>query len=91
VAQRLCPQVPWGIHKLSAEARTADLHRGRPDGVLKKSLVRLNGDLDQKSLAQQPAEWSGDFQSPGKIWNHFYGNLVGEVDYFTKERGGIVD
>ena len=22
---------------------------------------------------------------------HFYGNLVGEVDYFTKERGGVVD
>ncbi len=24
-------------------------------------------------------------------FEHFYGNLVGEVDYFTKERGGIVD
>ena len=24
-------------------------------------------------------------------FDHFYGNLVGEVDYFTKERGGIVD
>ena len=28
-------------------------------------------------------------QNPG--FDHFYGNLVGEVDYFTKERGGIVD
>ena len=24
-------------------------------------------------------------------FDHFYGNLVGEVDYFTKERGGIID
>ena len=24
-------------------------------------------------------------------FDHFYGNLVGEVDYFSKERGGIVD
>ena len=24
-------------------------------------------------------------------FDHFYGNLVGEVDYFAKERGGIVD
>ena len=24
-------------------------------------------------------------------FDHFYGNLVGEVDYFTKTRGGIVD
>jgi len=28
-----------------------------------------------------------------KYWpqNHFYGNLVGEVNYFTKERGGLID
>ena len=24
-------------------------------------------------------------------FDHFYGNLVGEVDYFSKERGGIID
>ena len=24
-------------------------------------------------------------------FDHFYGNLIGEVDYFTKERGGLVD
>lgn len=24
-------------------------------------------------------------------FDHFYGNLVGEVDYFAKERGGVVD
>ena len=24
-------------------------------------------------------------------FDHFYGNVVGEVDYFTKERGGIID
>jgi arylsulfatase A-like enzyme len=24
-------------------------------------------------------------------FDHFYGNVLGEVDYFTKERGGIVD
>lgn len=24
-------------------------------------------------------------------FDYFYGNLVGEVDYFTKERGGVVD
>ncbi len=24
-------------------------------------------------------------------FDHFYGNLIGEVDYFTKERGGVID
>ena len=24
-------------------------------------------------------------------FDHFYGNVVGEVDYFTRERGGVVD
>lgn len=24
-------------------------------------------------------------------FDHFYGNVVGEVDYFTKDRGGIID
>ena len=24
-------------------------------------------------------------------FDHFYGNLVGEVDYFTKDRGGVTD
>ncbi len=24
-------------------------------------------------------------------FDHFYGNLVGEVDYFTKKRGGLID
>ncbi len=24
-------------------------------------------------------------------FDHFYGNLVGEVDYFTKDRGGVID
>ena len=24
-------------------------------------------------------------------FDHFYGNVVGEVDYFTKDRGGVVD
>ena len=24
-------------------------------------------------------------------FDHFYGNLVGEVDYFTKDRGGLTD
>ena len=24
-------------------------------------------------------------------FDHFYGNLMGEVDYFTKERGGLID
>ena len=24
-------------------------------------------------------------------FDHYYGNLVGEVDYFTKERGGLID
>ena len=24
-------------------------------------------------------------------FDHFYGNLVGEVDYFTKDRGGLID
>lgn len=27
----------------------------------------------------------------GRGFDHFYGNLVGEVDYFTKERGGLID
>lgn len=24
-------------------------------------------------------------------FDHFYGNIVGEVDYFTKDRGGVID
>lgn len=31
------------------------------------------------------------FWPQNRGFNSFYGNLVGEVDYFTKERGGITD
>jgi len=31
------------------------------------------------------------FWPQNRGFDHFYGNLVGEVDYFTKIRGGIVD
>lgn len=31
------------------------------------------------------------FWPQNRGFDHFYGNLVGEVDYFTKTRGGIVD
>jgi arylsulfatase A-like enzyme len=31
------------------------------------------------------------FWPQNRGFDHFYGNLVGEVDYFTKDRGGIVD
>ena len=31
------------------------------------------------------------FWPQNRGFDHFYGNLVGEVDYFTKMRGGIVD
>lgn len=31
------------------------------------------------------------FWPQNRGFDYFYGNLVGEVDYFTKERGGIVD
>lgn len=31
------------------------------------------------------------FWPQNRGFEHFYGNLVGEVDYFTKMRGGIVD
>jgi arylsulfatase A-like enzyme len=31
------------------------------------------------------------FWPQNRGFEHFYGNLVGEVDYFTKERGGIID
>ncbi len=31
------------------------------------------------------------FWPQNRGFDHFYGNLVGEVDYFTKERGGITD
>ncbi|MGO9983427.1 MAG: arylsulfatase B [Rhodomicrobium sp.] len=31
------------------------------------------------------------FWPQNRGFDHFYGNLVGEVDYFTRERGGIVD
>jgi arylsulfatase A-like enzyme len=31
------------------------------------------------------------FWPQNRGFDHFYGNLVGEVDYFTKERGGLVD
>ncbi len=31
------------------------------------------------------------FWPQNRGFDHFYGNLVGEVDYFSKERGGIID
>lgn len=31
------------------------------------------------------------FWPQNRGFDHFYGNLVGEVDYFTKQRGGIID
>jgi arylsulfatase A-like enzyme len=31
------------------------------------------------------------FWPQNRGFDHFYGNLVGEVDYFTRERGGIID
>lgn len=31
------------------------------------------------------------FWPQNRGFDHFYGNLVGEVDYFSKERGGLVD
>jgi arylsulfatase B len=61
---------------------------------------------DERTLAQALKDAGYDTAMVGKwhlghadkkYWpqnrgfDHFYGNLVGEVDYFTKERGGIVD
>jgi len=31
------------------------------------------------------------FWPQNRGFDHFYGNLVGEQDYFTKERGGVID
>jgi arylsulfatase B len=31
------------------------------------------------------------FWPQNRGFDHFYGNLVGEVDYFTKDRGGLID
>ncbi|WP_010583965.1 arylsulfatase B [Schlesneria paludicola] len=31
------------------------------------------------------------FWPQNRGFDHFYGNVVGEVDYFTRERGGVVD
>ena len=31
------------------------------------------------------------FWPQNRGFEHFYGNLVGEVDYFSKERGGVID
>jgi arylsulfatase A-like enzyme len=61
---------------------------------------------DERTLAQALKDVGYDTAMVGKwhlghadqkYWpqnrgfDHFYGNLVGEVDYFTKERGGIID
>jgi arylsulfatase A-like enzyme len=61
---------------------------------------------DERTLAQALKDAGYDTAMVGKwhlghadkkYWpqnrgfDHFYGNLVGEVDYFTKERGGIID
>jgi arylsulfatase A-like enzyme len=32
-----------------------------------------------------------EFWPRNRGFDHFYGNLVGEVDYFTRERGGVID
>jgi arylsulfatase A-like enzyme len=31
------------------------------------------------------------FWPQNRGFDHFYGNVMGEVDYFTKERGGVID
>jgi len=31
------------------------------------------------------------FWPQSRGFDHFYGNLIGEVDYYTKERGGVID
>ena len=31
------------------------------------------------------------FWPQNRGFDHFYGNVVGEVDYFTKDRGGVID
>lgn len=31
------------------------------------------------------------FWPQNRGFDHFYGNVVGEVDYFTRERGGVID
>lgn len=62
--------------------------------------------LDEKTLPQALREVGYETAMVGKwhlghadqkFWpqhrgfDHFYGNLVGEVDYFTKDRGGVTD
>jgi len=62
--------------------------------------------IDEKTLPQSLKEVGYDTYMCGKwhlghadrkFWpqnrgfDHFYGNVVGEVDYFTKDRGGVLD
>jgi arylsulfatase A-like enzyme len=38
-----------------------------------------------------PGHANKKFWPQNRGFDHFYGNLVGEVDYFSKERGGLID
>jgi len=63
-------------------------------------------DVDERTLAQalrdvgyrtlMTGKWhlghaDTKYWPQNRGFDHFYGNVVGEVDYFTRERGGVID
>jgi hypothetical protein len=58
---------------------------------LKADIRSLRGPFINGGVCSNPMTGDSCPVAATAGFDHFYGNLVGEVDYFTKERGGIID
>ena len=66
--------------------RPADRRADAPPGPEGRPATRPTWSASGISVTPTSKYWP---QNRG--FDHFYGNLVGEVDYFTKQRGGLID
>ena len=67
------------------QLRSADGRAHTPAGIEGRRLPNSDG----RQMASRSRRY--EILAANRGFDHFYGNLVGEVDYFSKERGGIID